>query len=64
MSTKIPFELDKGQTFYESLNDWLGDTLYDDLTEKGFECRDEQIYMAFQIEKALKEKTSCLQKRE
>ncbi|ARK22929.1 ATP-dependent DNA helicase [Sporosarcina ureae] len=60
MNTKIPFELDKGQTFFESLNDWLGDTLYDDLTEKGFECRDEQIYMAFQIEKALKEKNVLL----
>ncbi len=38
------------------MNDWIGDTLYDELTEKVFECRDEQIYMAFQIEQALKEK--------
>lgn len=60
MKTKIPFQLTKEQTFYESLNDWLGDTLYDDLTEKGFECRDEQIYMAFQIEQALKEKNVLL----
>ncbi|WP_153732974.1 ATP-dependent DNA helicase [Sporosarcina obsidiansis] len=60
MNTKIPFQLVKNQTFYESLNDWLGDTLYDDLTEKGFECRDEQIYMAFQIEQALKEKKVLL----
>ncbi|WP_153720227.1 ATP-dependent DNA helicase [Sporosarcina cascadiensis] len=55
MNTKIPFQLEKDQTFFESLNGWLGDTLYDDLTEKGFECRDEQIYMAFQIEQALKD---------
>ncbi|WP_124070621.1 ATP-dependent DNA helicase [Filibacter tadaridae] len=56
MNNKMPFPLSKEKSFYESLNDWIGDTLYDDLTEKGFECRDEQIYMAFQIEKALKEK--------
>ncbi len=56
MKSKMPFPLSKEKSFYESLNDWIGDTLYDDLTEKGFECRDEQIFMAFQIEKALKEK--------
>ncbi len=56
MNSKMPFPLSKEKSFYESLNDWIGDTLYDDLTEKGFECRDEQIYMAFQIEQALKEK--------
>jgi len=56
MKSKMPFPLSKEKSFYDSLNDWIGDTLYDDLTEKGFECRDEQIYMAFQIEKALKEK--------
>lgn len=56
MSSKMPFPLSKDKSFYESLNDWIGDTLYDELTEKGFECRDEQIYMAFQIEQALKEK--------
>ncbi|MHA6259675.1 ATP-dependent DNA helicase [Sporosarcina sp. CAU 1771] len=56
MNRKMPFPLSKDKSFYDSLNDWIGDTLYDDLTEKGFECRDEQIYMAFQIEKALKEK--------
>ena len=52
----MPFPLTKEKSFFESLNDWMGDTLYDELTEKGFECRDEQIYMAFQIEQALKEK--------
>ncbi|MCZ2258367.1 ATP-dependent DNA helicase [Sporosarcina sp. G11-34] len=56
MKRKMPFPLSKEKSFYDSLNDWIGDTLYDDLTEKGFECRDEQIYMAFQIEQALKEK--------
>ena len=56
MNRKMPFPLSKEKSFYDSLNDWIGDTLYDDLTEKGFECRDEQIYMAFQIEKAIKDK--------
>ena len=56
MKSKMPFPLSKEKSFYESLNDWIGDTLYDELTEKGFECRDEQIFMAFQIEQALKEK--------
>lgn len=60
MKSKMPFSLSKEKSFYESLNDWIGDTLYDDLTEKGFECRDEQIYMAFQIEQALKEKKVLL----
>ncbi|WOV89065.1 ATP-dependent DNA helicase [Sporosarcina oncorhynchi] len=60
MGNKMPFALSKEKSFYESLNDWIGDTLYDDLTEKGFECRDEQIFMAFQIEQALKEKKVLL----
>ncbi|WOV85459.1 ATP-dependent DNA helicase [Sporosarcina jeotgali] len=56
MTGKLPFALTRDKTFYESLNEWIGDTLYDDLTEKGFDCRDEQIYMSFQIEQALREK--------
>ncbi|MBE1553652.1 ATP-dependent DNA helicase [Sporosarcina limicola] len=56
MKKKMPFPLSKEKSFYDSLNDWIGDTLYDDLTEKGFECRDEQIFMAFQIEQSLKDK--------
>ncbi len=56
MKKNIPFSLSKDKSFFESMNDWIGDTLYDDLTEKGFECRDEQIFMAFQIEQALKDK--------
>lgn len=56
MRSKLPFSLSREKSFYDSLNDWIGDTLYDDLTEKGYECRDEQIFMSFQIEQALKEK--------
>lgn len=56
MRQSLPFELSKDRSFFESLGDWLGDVLYDELPEKGFECRDEQIFMAYQIEQALKEK--------
>ncbi|MFF2752733.1 ATP-dependent DNA helicase [Psychrobacillus sp. NPDC058041] len=56
MKKALPFQLSKDRSFFESLGDWMGDVLYDELPEKGFECRDEQIFMAYQIEKALKEK--------
>lgn len=35
----------------------MGDVLYDELPEKGLECRDEQIFMSYQIEKVLREKS-------
>lgn len=57
MRESLPFELSKDRSFFDSLGDWIGDVLYDELPEKGFECRDEQIFMAFQIEQALKEKS-------
>ncbi|RIW33097.1 ATP-dependent DNA helicase [Bacillus salacetis] len=56
MRGKIPFALSKEQSFYEGLGDWIGDVFYDLLPEKGFELRDEQIYMAFQVLKAYKDK--------
>ncbi|QPQ31605.1 ATP-dependent DNA helicase [Lysinibacillus sp. JNUCC 51] len=56
MRKSLPFVLTKDRSFFESLGDWMGDVLYDELPEKGFECRDEQIFMAYQIEQALKEK--------
>ncbi|MGB2873178.1 ATP-dependent DNA helicase, partial [Psychrobacillus psychrotolerans] len=56
MKQALPFQLSKDRSFFESLGDWMGDVLYDELPEKGFECRDEQIFMAYQIEKTLKER--------
>ncbi|KOS69018.1 ATP-dependent helicase [Lysinibacillus contaminans] len=56
MRKSLPFALSKEMSFFESLGNWMGDVLYDELPEKGFECRDEQIFMAYQIEQALKEK--------
>jgi len=52
----LPFPLTKNESFYEALNKWIGDVLYDILPEKGFELRDEQIFMAFQLDRAFKEK--------
>lgn len=57
MRKNIPFELTKDQSFYQSLSNWLGDVFYDILPESGYEIRDEQVYMAFQIEKALQSKS-------
>ncbi|MFD2680633.1 ATP-dependent DNA helicase [Bacillus seohaeanensis] len=56
MKKKLPFELTKDQSFYEALSDWIGDVFYDILPEKGFDLRDEQIFMAFQLNKAYKDK--------
>ncbi|HYK71686.1 MAG TPA: ATP-dependent DNA helicase, partial [Pseudoneobacillus sp.] len=56
MSNRLPFSVSKTESFYEKLGDWIGDVFYDILPESGFEVRDEQIYMAFQLEKAFKEK--------
>jgi ATP-dependent DNA helicase DinG len=56
MQNRIPFEVSKTESFYDKLNEWIGDIFYDILPEAGFELRDEQIFMAFQLEKAFKDK--------
>lgn len=56
MQTRLPFSVSKSETFIDKLGEWIGDVFYDILPEAGFELRDEQIYMAFQLEKAFKEK--------
>ncbi|MGN1402481.1 MAG: ATP-dependent DNA helicase [Bacillus sp. (in: firmicutes)] len=52
----LPFTVSKNEAFYDKLSEWIGDVFYDILPEEGFELRDEQVYMAFQLEKAFKEK--------
>ncbi|SFA49191.1 ATP-dependent DNA helicase DinG [Anoxybacillus pushchinoensis] len=54
--SKYPFVLSKNESFFDKLNEWIGDVFYDILPEAGFELRDEQIFMAFQLERAFKEK--------
>lgn len=56
MQSRLPFTLSKNESFTEKLSEWIGDVFYDILPEAGFELRDEQIYMAFQLEKAFKER--------
>lgn len=56
MQNRIPFVVDKTESFYDKLAEWIGDLFYEVFPEAGFELRDEQIYMAFQLEKAFKEK--------
>ncbi|MDR4888649.1 ATP-dependent DNA helicase [Fredinandcohnia sp. QZ13] len=53
----LPFQISRNENFFDKLNEWIGDVFYDILPEKGFDLRDEQIYMAFQLEKAFKEKS-------
>lgn len=55
-SVSFAFSLTKEHNFYEELGNWIGDVFYDILPEKGFDLRDEQIFMAFQLERAFKEK--------
>ncbi|OZM57332.1 ATP-dependent helicase [Lottiidibacillus patelloidae] len=57
---KLPFEYNKDRSFFESLGDWIGDVFYDIMPEHGFELRDEQIFMAFQLERAFQEKKVML----
>jgi ATP-dependent DNA helicase DinG len=56
MLQTLPFPVTKEDSFYDKLSEWIGDVFYDILPEKGFELRDEQIFMAFQLEKAFKDK--------
>ncbi|MBR3380610.1 MAG: ATP-dependent DNA helicase, partial [Bacillus sp. (in: Bacteria)] len=56
-ASRLPFSLTKEHNFYEELGNWIGDVFYDILPEKGFDLRDEQIFMAFQLERAFKEKS-------
>lgn len=56
MTNNLPFTITKNDTFFDLLGDYIGDVFYDILPEKGYELRDEQIYMAFQVEQAFKNK--------
>ncbi|WP_139999038.1 ATP-dependent DNA helicase [Paenibacillus paridis] len=53
---KYPFDFDPKQPFIQQASDWIADVFYEKLPEAGFEIRDEQIYMAFQLERAYADK--------
>ncbi|MEI2404308.1 ATP-dependent DNA helicase [Niallia taxi] len=56
MQNSMPFEVSKTESFYDKLGEWIGDVFYDILPDAGYELRDEQVFMAYQLEKAFKEK--------
>jgi ATP-dependent DNA helicase DinG len=56
LTNPLPFTITKDDTFFDLLGDYIGDVFYEILPEKGYELRDEQIYMAFQVEQAFKNK--------
>lgn len=53
--TRLPFRAHSQQEFGQKLNDWLSDIFYEVLPEQGYEVREEQIYTAFRMAKALTE---------
>lgn len=53
---KYPFDYDPKESYMKQASDWIADVFYEQLPEAGFELRDEQIYMAFQLERAYAEK--------
>ncbi|WP_096201524.1 ATP-dependent DNA helicase [Bacillus sp. FJAT-45350] len=57
MIKSLPFKISKTENFFDQLGDYIGDVFYDILPEKGYELRDEQIFMAFQVEQAFKNKS-------
>jgi len=53
---RYPFAVEPGKPYVQQVGEWVADVFYDALPEAGFEVRDEQIYMAFQLEKAFADK--------
>ncbi|MFC5401182.1 ATP-dependent DNA helicase [Cohnella soli] len=49
---RYPFEYDHSRPFLQQVGEWVGDVFYEILPKADFEVRDEQIYMAFQLERA------------
>ncbi|MBU9712013.1 ATP-dependent DNA helicase [Evansella tamaricis] len=58
MTNSLPFTISKTENFFDRLGEFVGDVFYDILPEQGYELRDEQIYMAFQLEQAFKNKST------
>lgn len=56
MNKRYPFEVVGGRPFLEQVGEWVADVFYDILPEAGFEVRDEQIFMAYQLERAYADK--------
>ncbi|MCR8641073.1 ATP-dependent DNA helicase [Paenibacillus sp. N1-5-1-14] len=55
---RYPFKHNPSESFIKQVSDFVADVFYDILPEAGFEVRDEQIYMAFQLERAYADKST------
>lgn len=53
---QYPFAYNPSESFVQQVSDFVADVFYEVLPEVGFEVRDEQIYMAFQLERAFADK--------
>jgi ATP-dependent DNA helicase DinG len=53
---RYPFAYDASQSFVQQASNWIADVFYEILPDAGFEVREEQIYMAFQLERAFADK--------
>jgi ATP-dependent DNA helicase DinG len=51
--TKLPFRARTQEEFNQRLTEWLSTVFYDVLPEQGYEVREEQIYTAFRMARAL-----------
>ncbi|MFZ5816149.1 MAG: ATP-dependent DNA helicase [Bacillota bacterium] len=51
--TRLPFKAKSEAEYKQRLNDWLSQVFYDLLPEHGYEVREEQIYTAFRMARAL-----------
>ncbi|NMO97709.1 helicase C-terminal domain-containing protein [Paenibacillus lemnae] len=49
---RYPFSYNPSEPFVKQVGDWVADVFYDVLPEHGFDVRDEQIFMAYQLERA------------
>lgn len=58
--TRLPFPAKNETEYKQKLNDWLSHVFYDVLPEHGYEVREEQIYTAFRMARALTEGTTLM----
>ncbi|ULO05823.1 ATP-dependent DNA helicase [Paenibacillus sp. 19GGS1-52] len=56
LANQYPFAYDRTKPFIEQVGEWVGEVFYEILPKAGFEVRDEQIYMAYQLERAFADK--------
>jgi ATP-dependent DNA helicase DinG len=58
--TKLPFVARTKEEFAKELTEWLGRVFYDVLPDLGYEVREEQIYTAFRMARALVDGTTLM----